>query len=203
MWSLRQTQFSSSQFCHGLHLLLIRWFSCPGWHRPPISASVFLAFFSQVVHLQSLPSDVFLVSTLNVSIPSQYCFPVPLCHVLYFKSIPHSLVSPFLAWSLSVWPHAHLHFCHFQFLHVWASDWHCFHPVELTGWTIILWIFPFTCGGTLLPHRTPDIFLQLLHPHCVLLFIFLFIVSPTLCRVLPIIEFGDLSQLGRLHINTS
>ena len=27
---LRQTRFSSSQFCHGLHLLLFRWLSCPG-----------------------------------------------------------------------------------------------------------------------------------------------------------------------------
>ena len=47
--SLRQTQFSSSQFCHGLHLSLFRWLSCLGWHSPHISASVFLAFFSQVV----------------------------------------------------------------------------------------------------------------------------------------------------------
>ena len=47
--SLRQTQFSSSQFCHGLHLLLFIWRSCLGWHSPSISASVFLFFFSQVV----------------------------------------------------------------------------------------------------------------------------------------------------------
>ena len=47
--SLRQTQFSSSQFCHGLNLSSFRWLSCPGWHSPSISASVFLAFFSQVV----------------------------------------------------------------------------------------------------------------------------------------------------------
>ena len=47
--SLRQTQFSSSQFCHGLHLSSFRWLSCLGWHSPSISASVFLFFFSQVV----------------------------------------------------------------------------------------------------------------------------------------------------------
>ena len=35
----------------------------------------------------------------------------------------------------------------------------------------MLCIFPLTCGGTLVSHRTPDIFLQLFHPHCVLMFI--------------------------------
>ena len=57
-------------------------------------------------------------------------------------------------------------------------------PYSIAGWTIILLIFPFTCGGTLLPHRTPDIFLQLFLPHGVLLFTSVFI-SPLLCRVLP------------------
>ena len=33
-------------------------------------------------------------------------------------------------------------------------------------------------GGTLLSHRTPDIFLQLFHPHCVLLFISV-LISPS------------------------
>ena len=47
--SLRQTQFSSSQFCHGLHLSSFRWLSCLGWLSPSISASVFPFFFSQVV----------------------------------------------------------------------------------------------------------------------------------------------------------
>ena len=44
--SLRQTQFSSGQFCHGLSF---RWLSCLGWHSPSIFASVFFAFFSRVV----------------------------------------------------------------------------------------------------------------------------------------------------------
>ena len=39
----------------------------------------------------------------------------------------------FLTWSLSVWPHAHLHIIISvtpSFVHVGASDWHCFHPVQ-------------------------------------------------------------------------
>ena len=55
--SLRQTQFSSSQSCHGLHLLSFRGLSCLGRHSPSISASIFLAFFSQVV---PSPESVFL-----------------------------------------------------------------------------------------------------------------------------------------------
>ncbi len=47
-----------------------------------------------------------------------------------FSTFSFSLMTSFLTWSLSVWPHAHLHFCHFQFLHVGASDWHCLHPVQ-------------------------------------------------------------------------
>ena len=43
--SLRQTQFSSSQFCHGLRLLLFRYLSYLGGHSPSISAPVFLFFF--------------------------------------------------------------------------------------------------------------------------------------------------------------
>ena len=78
-------------------------------------------------------------------------------------------------------PSAHLHFCHFQFLHVGASDWHCLHPVQdswLNNHCVDL-----SCGGTLLSHRTPDNFLQLFHPHCVLLFTSV-LMSPSLCRVL-------------------
>ena len=47
-------------------------------------------------HLQSLSSDVVLVSSLYVDKPPQSCFPAPLCDVLYIQS-------------LNVWPHAHLH----------------------------------------------------------------------------------------------
>ena len=45
-------------------------------------------------------------------------------------------------------------------------------------------MFPLTCDGTLLSHRTPEIFLQLVHPHCVLLFIYV-LISPSLRGVLP------------------
>ena len=43
--------------------------------------------------LQSLSSDVFLVSPHDVSKPPQYCFPAPLCGVLYLKSVPDVIVS--------------------------------------------------------------------------------------------------------------
>ena len=59
------------------------------------------------------------------------CFPTPLCYVLYFQPLPDVIVYGLF----SVWPHAHLktanlHFCHFEFLHAGASDWHCLHPVQ-------------------------------------------------------------------------
>ena len=50
---------------------------------------------------------------------------------------------------------------------------------------IISWIFPLTCGGTLLSHRTPDLYLQSFRPHCVRLFTSI-VMSPSLCRVIPI-----------------
>ena len=79
-----------------------------------------------------------------------------------------SLMLSFLTWSLSVWPHANLHI----FISVTSSlfTWELVTgtvsiPYSIAGWTIILCSFPFTCGGTLLSHRMPDIFLQLFHPH--------------------------------------
>ena len=71
-----------------------------------ISASVFLVCFSQVVPY--LSSDVFVVSPLDVSKLPQSCFPVPLCDVLYVKYFP-DVSFMIMSWSLSVWPHAHLH----------------------------------------------------------------------------------------------
>ena len=101
-------------------------------------------------HLQRLSSDVVLVSPLYVAKPPESRFPAPL--------------------SDSVWPQAHLHI----FISVTSSffTWVLVTgtvsiPYSIAGGTIILWIFPFTCGGTLLTHRTPDIFLQLFRPHCV------------------------------------
>ena len=44
-------------------------------------------------HLQSLSSDVFLVSSLYVAKPPQYCFPAPLCYVLYFEFLPDVILS--------------------------------------------------------------------------------------------------------------
>ena len=44
-------------------------------------------------HLQSLSSDVFLVSPLDVSKLAQSCFPAPRCDVLYFKTLPDAIVS--------------------------------------------------------------------------------------------------------------
>ena len=96
-----------------------------------------------------------------------------------------SLILSFLIWSLSVWPHAHLHFCHFQFIHVEASHWYCIHPVQHCWLNDRLLDISFMRGGTLLSHRTPAIFLQLLHPHCVISFISVFWLQ-SLCRVLPV-----------------
>ena len=64
--------------------------------------------------------------------------------------------------------------------------------------TIMLCIFPFTCGGTLLSHRTPDIFLQLFHPHCVL---FVCFCIQTLQGASHIFEFSALWQLVRVHLS--
>ena len=52
-------------------------------------------------NLQNLSSDVFFVSTLDVSKPPQSSFPAPLCDILF-------LMLSFLISSHSVWPHAHL-----------------------------------------------------------------------------------------------
>ena len=49
--------------------------------------------YSMCYHLQSLSSDVFLVSPLDVTKPHQSCFPVPLCDVLWVKSLPDVIVS--------------------------------------------------------------------------------------------------------------
>ena len=44
-------------------------------------------------HLQSISSDVFLVSPLYVAKPQQSCYHVILCYVLYFQSLPRVIVS--------------------------------------------------------------------------------------------------------------
>ena len=146
--------------------------SSPGWYN-----------------LHSLSSDVFLVSSLYVAKPSRSRCPAPLCDTLYLLSLLDVIVSHIILtlWYLIVWPHAHLHI----FISVTSNffTWELVTgtvsiPYSIAGWTIILCIFPFTCGGTILSHRTPAIFLQLFHPHWVLLFISV-LMPPSLCRVLP------------------
>ena len=72
-----------------VHTALLRFssFSSPRWY-----------------HLQSLYSDVVLVSPLYVAKPPQSCFPAPLCDVLYFLSLSDKTLtnSSFLAWHLGV-----------------------------------------------------------------------------------------------------
>ena len=79
-------------------------------------------------HLQSLSSDsdVFVVSPISMSKPH-------FLHLWY--SLPS--VSPWcyrfshvlLVCGRMPGPSAH-NFCHFQFLHVGARNWHCLHPVQ-------------------------------------------------------------------------
>ena len=81
-------------------------------------------------HLQSLSSYVVLVSPLDVPKPTKSCFPAPLSDVLYFKSLTDVIVSHMVSWCVPACPSAHLHFCHFPFLHVGPSHWYCLHPVQ-------------------------------------------------------------------------
>ena len=108
--------------------------SSPGWY-----------------HLQSLSSDAVLVSPLYVVNPPQSRFPGPLCDTLYLQSLLDVFVSRMVSKRAAACPSAHLHFCHFQFLHVGAIVTGTVSiPYSIAGCTIILWIFPFTCGGTVL-----------------------------------------------------
>ena len=109
MGSLWQTQFSSTQFCHILHLFFCR---SDGSHvtvetvHPSLLRSSSLSS-PRWYHLQSLASDVFVVSPIDVSKPPQPCF-LHLSLSLMFSTLSLSLISSFLTWYLSVWPHAHL-----------------------------------------------------------------------------------------------
>ena len=105
-----------------------------------------------------------------------------------FSTSSLSLMSSFLTWSLLVC--GRMPICTI-FISVTSSffTWELVTgtvsvPYSIAGWTNMLCIFPLTCSGTLVSHRTPDIFLQLFHPHCVLMFISV-LLSPSLCRVLP------------------
>ena len=60
---------------------------------------------------------------------------IHLCFGLPRFLLPGGTISriflPTYSWSrVTAYPHGHLHFCHFQFLHVGACHWYCFHPVQ-------------------------------------------------------------------------
>ena len=127
-------------------------------------------------HLQSLSSDVFLGSPLHVAKPPHYCFPVYLCSILYLQSLPDAIVSHMFSQCVAARPSPHLHFCHFQV----NCHWHCLHPALHCWLNDHLVDISLNVWGIILSHRTPDIFLQLFHPHRVLLFTSLF-ASSLLC----------------------
>ena len=53
----------------------------------------------------------------------------------------------------------HLHLCLFSFLHVGTIVIGTISiPCNIVGRTVILWIFPLTCGRMLLSHSTPGVF---------------------------------------------
>ena len=128
--SLRQTQFSSSHFCHGPRLSSFRWLSCLGWHRPSISASVFLAFFSRVV---PSPECVFRRSLGLASLRGQTTWVALSCTSLRY-SLPS--VSPWcFRFSHDLLACGRMPICTSAFLslpffHVGAGNWHCLHPVQ-------------------------------------------------------------------------
>ena len=141
--SLRHTQFSFSQFCHGLRLSSFRWISCLDWHSPSISASVFLFFFSPggTISRVFLPtyscSRPFTWPTISVLLS---CTSL-LCSLLSVSSWCHRF------WHGLMWPHAHLHI----FISVTSSffTWGLVTgtvsiPCSIAGWTIVLCIFPLT-----------------------------------------------------------
>ena len=103
------------------------WGRCGRHNYPPASSVVDLVFCrSDGSHVS--------VDTVHPSVakPHEPRFPAPLCNTFSL-----SLMLSFLTWSLSVrvaaCPSAYLHFCHFQFLPVGASDWHCLHPVHVAA----------------------------------------------------------------------
>ena len=99
--SLRQAQFSSNQFCHSSHV------SVDTVHPSVmISASVFLFFFSRVVPSpESLFRDSLVIAS---SCPNHLS--IAFLHLsVIFSTFSLSQMLSFLTWSLSVWPHAHLH----------------------------------------------------------------------------------------------
>ena len=154
-------------------------------------------FFRSILGLASLrvqPSSVGSVDFLVGSVDFLLLYVVFSTFILF-------LMLSFLTWCRSLWPHArpvaYLNFCHFQFLHMGASHWHCLHPLKYS-------CLNETCGGILVSHRTPDIFLQLFHPSALCHLVYFCIhVTIDLQVASQLFEFGNLWQLGRLLHNTS
>ena len=78
-------------------------------------------------HLQSF---ILFVSPLDMPKPPQTCYPVHLCAVVYFKSLPDVFLCHKVSYGVAACSSAHVHFCHMQFFHVGASHWHRLHPVQ-------------------------------------------------------------------------
>ena len=107
--SLRQTQFFSSQLLSWTSYLVV-----PMALMSRLTQSIHLCFGlprfllpGGTISRVCLPTYTVLVSPLYVAKPHESRFPAPLCDTLYTFSL--SLMFSFLTWSLSVWPHAHLH----------------------------------------------------------------------------------------------
>ena len=92
--SCRQTQFSSSRFCRGHPPLLLRWLSCQISHSPG-RCHLQCSHIYSCSRLFTCPNHLSLLAFMHLSV--------------IFSIFIRSLMFLFLTWSLSVWPHAHLH----------------------------------------------------------------------------------------------
>ena len=122
--SLRQTQFSSSQFCHGVHILISPIAFLYRWTRSSTSALIFFCFS----HVAPYPVSVF---RRILGLDSSRVQPTSVS--LLFSL---SLMLSYLTWSISLGPHAHLHkrhLCPFPFLHVEAVS-SALSPTRLACW---------------------------------------------------------------------
>ena len=157
--SLWQTQFSSSHS-------VLSWtssFVVPMALMSRLTQSIHLcfglfAFFSHVGTISRVFLPTYSWSRL-LTCPNHPNLAFLLLSVMFstLTSLSLSLMSSFLTWYLSVWPHDHLHI----FISVISSFFTFTRELvigtvsipysnSIAGRTINLWIFPFTCGGTLL-----------------------------------------------------
>ena len=100
--SLRQTQFSSSQFCHGLRLSDGSHVSVDTLHPSLLRSSSLSS--PGWCHLQGLSTYVVLVSPLYVAKPPVSRFPAPLCDTLYLQSLFDVFVSHSMDDACELWP---------------------------------------------------------------------------------------------------